>query len=269
MFADLDESIRELLVHDVLEPLELAEVDVSFDAPDREWSGKLSRPTVNCFLYDVRENEEMHEAAWDITRDQGNWTAARRQHPMWVNTTYNITVWANAPEDEHRLLWSVLSALARYRALPGSIMQGALTNWYPVRTHVARPEQARTSAADLWQALDNRIRPSLTYVATVALDPDVALQPVKMARSAIFRLRWGGGFEVKGYVRNHRNQRPVGGVSIRPLDAEQDQKSITAADGSYTLELPRGQVRLAISARGRAEVTRTLQVPSKDYDLEV
>jgi hypothetical protein len=149
-------------------------------------------------------------------------------------------------------------------------MQGTLVNWYPVRTHVARPEQARTSAADLWQALDNRIRPSLTYVATVALDPDVALLPVKMTRSATFRLRWGGGFAVKGHVRDRRNEQPVAGVSIQPFDADNGEKpSITADDGSYTLQLPRGQVQLAISAPGRSEVTRTLQVPSENYDLEV
>src|SRR5579872_2360538 len=59
MFADLDETIRQLLIHGV--PLDLSEVDVSFDAPDREWSGRLSRPTVNCFLYDVRENLEMRQ----------------------------------------------------------------------------------------------------------------------------------------------------------------------------------------------------------------
>ena len=61
MFADLDETIRLLLIRHV--PLNLSEVDVSFDAPDREWSGRLSRPTVNCFLYDVRENEDLREAA--------------------------------------------------------------------------------------------------------------------------------------------------------------------------------------------------------------
>ena len=94
MFADLDETVRQLLIREV--PLDLTEVEVSFDAPDREWSGRLSRPTINCFLYDVRENEEMHEAAWDITRDATNGTVTRRQLPLWVNTTYNVTVWARA-----------------------------------------------------------------------------------------------------------------------------------------------------------------------------
>ncbi len=51
MFADLDETIRDLLIKNV--PIDLTEVDISFEAPDREWSGRLSRPTVNCFLYDV------------------------------------------------------------------------------------------------------------------------------------------------------------------------------------------------------------------------
>src|ERR687884_616978 len=124
MFADLDETIRELLIKNV--PIDLSEVDVSFDAPDREWSGRLSRPTVNCFLYDVRENDELREAAWDYSRDVSNGTVSRRKVPIRFNVTYNVTVWARAPEDEHTLLWRVLSALARNPLLPEDLVQGAL-----------------------------------------------------------------------------------------------------------------------------------------------
>ena len=37
-------------------PLSATDVDVSFDAPDRDWSAKLSRPTVNVFLWDIRRS---------------------------------------------------------------------------------------------------------------------------------------------------------------------------------------------------------------------
>jgi len=42
---------------------ELGLFSLSFEEPDREWSGRLSRPTVNCFLYDVRENHEFRRTA--------------------------------------------------------------------------------------------------------------------------------------------------------------------------------------------------------------
>ena len=37
-------------------PLSAQDVDVSFEAPDREWSAKLTRPTVSVFLWDIRRS---------------------------------------------------------------------------------------------------------------------------------------------------------------------------------------------------------------------
>jgi hypothetical protein len=273
VFADLDETIRQLLIREV--PLDLTEVEVSFDAPDREWSGRLSRPTINCFLYDVRENEEMHEAAWDFTRDTTNGTVTRRQLPLWVNTTYNVTVWARAPEDEHRLLWRVLRALAQYRALPGEIAQGALKDWaFPILTRVARPEQARTSAADLWQALDNRIRPSLTFVATLALDPEVAITS-PMTFTSVFHTRSEASADgdvderivIAGHVRDRADRSVVAGARVRV--PERGAEAQTGADGAFAFRLPRGTLRVLVQAPGQPEVGHSLEVPSKNYDLEV
>ena len=52
--ADLDEGLRDLLRSD-LRRHGFDGVEVSFDAPSREWSGKLTGPAVNLFLYDLRE----------------------------------------------------------------------------------------------------------------------------------------------------------------------------------------------------------------------
>jgi hypothetical protein len=173
VFADLDETLRHLLVQNV--PVDISEVDISFEAPDREWSGRLSRPSINCFLYDVYENQELRDSNWEMRRVENS--AARRRPPMRIDATYQVTTWARAPEDEHRLLWRVLVALTRHLALPPDSLQGGLVDQpYPLYTRVAQAEQkARINAADLWQALDNRIRPSLTYVVTLTLDPHEAL----------------------------------------------------------------------------------------------
>lgn len=272
MFADLDETVRELMIREV--PLDLSEVDISFDAPDREWSGRLSRPTINCFLYDVRENEDMHEVAWGVSRDVTNGSVTRHQLPMRVNTTYNVTVWARAPEDEHRLLWRVLHALARYRALPADLAHGGLKDQpFPILTRVARPEQTRTSAADLWQALDNRIRPSLTYVATLALDPSIALTS-PMTLTAMTRTRSGGPngeFDemvvIAGHVRNRKDAATVTGARVRV--PERGAEAITGADGAFAFRVRRGKLTLIVQAPGKKEVTHTAEVPSANYDVQV
>ena len=75
MIADLDESIRQLLIAEM--PLKNGEVEISFDQPKREWSSRLSRPTVNFFLYDLRENTILRQQSWERRRA----AACRRERP--------------------------------------------------------------------------------------------------------------------------------------------------------------------------------------------
>src|SRR3954464_3123945 len=63
MLADLDETLRTLLKTE-LERHGFEGVDIAFDAPAREWSGQLSKPTVNIFLYDLREAEGLRTSEW-------------------------------------------------------------------------------------------------------------------------------------------------------------------------------------------------------------
>ena len=51
----LDESLEAFLRATV--PLPRREVDVAFAAPDRDWAARVSRPTVNLYLWDVRRKE--------------------------------------------------------------------------------------------------------------------------------------------------------------------------------------------------------------------
>ena len=175
MFNDLDDTIKEMLVEQA--QLDASQVDISFDTPDREWASRLTRPTVNCFLYDVRENLELRKQSWDVQRmDNGN-QSSRRKPPMRVAATYQITAWARAREDEHRLLWRVLATLVKNVPLPVEVLKGDLVNQpvLPIPVKVAQEEDMPSNFADLWQALDNRIRPSITYSVTLALDPAVEI----------------------------------------------------------------------------------------------
>ena len=187
MFAELDETIRHLLILHI--PLDLAEVDVSFEAPDRDWSGRLSRPTINCFLYDVHQNLDLRDADWQLTRDDATRTVSRKKGPLRIDATYYLTVWARAPEDEHRLLWRLLSAVARFSVIPHDVLSSGLQDQpFPLQTRVAMRDQTRTSATDLWQALDNRVRPSLSYVVTLALDASIPItSPIVLTRVARFK----------------------------------------------------------------------------------
>ena len=53
MIHDVDATLRAIIERDVLNG---PGVELSFDAPTKEWAAKLSLPTINVFLYDIRED---------------------------------------------------------------------------------------------------------------------------------------------------------------------------------------------------------------------
>src|SRR5688500_19014877 len=53
MIHDVDESLRALVKRDALNG---ARVDVAFDAPTKDWSARQNAPSVNLYLYDIRED---------------------------------------------------------------------------------------------------------------------------------------------------------------------------------------------------------------------
>ena len=74
MIDEIDEAIRQLLSKEL--PIRNSEIDIAFDMPKREWSARLSRPTLNLYLYDVRENVKMRQmtTAWESSSNGGTAT---------------------------------------------------------------------------------------------------------------------------------------------------------------------------------------------------
>ena len=113
--ADLDEALRTLLKRE-LERHGFEGVEIAFDAPATDWSAKLTNPTVNLFLYDLREDVANSEASTRNMRINGAQIAA--PPPMRLEVTYSVTAWTKAVEDEHRLLSQVLAILFSHVSLP-------------------------------------------------------------------------------------------------------------------------------------------------------
>src|SRR5512146_862456 len=121
MINDLDETLKQLLIQKA--GLDPSEVDISFDIPTRDWSTPVTRPTVNLYLFDIRENRTLRETDWD-EEPHADGTVTSRRVPVRIDVSYMITCWTSAPEDQHRLLWRVLETLFRYSPLPAEILQG-------------------------------------------------------------------------------------------------------------------------------------------------
>jgi uncharacterized protein DUF4255 len=273
LFADLDETIRQMLIKEV--PLDLSEVDISFDAPDRDWSGRLSRPTINCFLYDVRENLDLRATDFDTLRSNGMGTSTSKRVPARVDATYQVTIWARAPEDEHQLLWRVLVVLFRNPILSDDILQGGLKNQiFPTPAKVIQPAQARANPAELWQSIDNRIRPAITYTVTVPLDPDIVFTaPMVFTR----RMRVFGSdahtpaaeaIQISGRVHLRASKdHGVAGATVRLR--ESGAEYVTDAEGRFAFRVLEGKQHLTVVTPDGKEVTREIAVPASEYDVQV
>lgn len=164
MIHDVDESLRALVRREVTNG---SNVELSFEAPTKEWSAKRQGPTLNLYLYDIREDLERRQVQYEEIRDERGIVVDRRQPARKFKLEYLITAWTQRPEDEHRLLSAVLSAFAVSDALPADVLQGALAEaGEPIRATIALPLGPDRSLADVWNALGGELKPSLDLIIT-------------------------------------------------------------------------------------------------------
>ncbi|MFI7285227.1 DUF4255 domain-containing protein [Streptomyces anulatus] len=165
MIHEVDDVLRALIRAEVLEGRQIA---VVFDAPTREWAAKVNAPMVNLYLYDIREDMRRRERGLHNEYDDRGAIVARRRPPRFFKLSYLITAWTKRPEDEHRLLSSLLACLLRYEALPPERLAGSLAEvGAAVPMSIALPPPEDRSFADVWSALGGELKPSLDLVISV------------------------------------------------------------------------------------------------------
>ena len=184
MIRDLDDTIRALLQQGAELGSELALADIGFDLPDADWRGGLDALTVNCYLYDIRENRDLRTNELLLQRSEDGKRAVRRQAPARIDCAYCITAWSPATAEsvleEHRLLSQVLMVLLQNPTIPAGVLQGSLVDQIPpYPTVIASPDGVKNQP-QFWRALDQQLKPSLNYVVTLAMILDKA--PTELPR---------------------------------------------------------------------------------------
>lgn len=283
MIADLDETIRQLLTEEL--PVKNGDIDISFELPKREWSSRLSKPALNLYLYDVRENNVLRQPQWEqLNGGMPNKTQLKRS-PMRVDCAYLITAWAADPEDEHRMLTRAVLALFRYPILPDHRLAGQLKNPpYEIRARVAQHDVLK-DPSDLWNVLDNEMHAGVSYVVTLALDPWTEITaPVVRTRTLRLGqaqgLPWTTGIVpgtlgtplivIGGMVRNKKTGAPAAGIEVAIKGT--GLIATTDAEGRYILgSLPSGAYTVIAWPVEGKPVQQKIQVPGEpaDYDMEV
>lgn len=271
MISDLDETIKQLLIKKG--GIDPAAVDIDFKTPDREWSASISKPTVNVYLYDIRENHQLRGTEFAITRD-GNGNATRKKNPSRVDLAYLITAWTSDIVDEHHLLWNVLVTLFRYPELPGDVMAGQLLGQeYPIKTTTAQPDGLFNNPADFWSALDNEIKPSINYVVTVPLDLAMAFTaPLVRAKILEFKPPDTDAeslVQISGIV--HEAGKPTQGIpEAKVVAKEAGMTAVTDEQGRYYFpKLAAGEHTFQVLLTGKEVRETSVTVPGTSYDLEV
>ncbi|NJD64308.1 MAG: DUF4255 domain-containing protein [Chloroflexi bacterium] len=271
MLNDVDETLKQYLIADV--PIERGEVDVSFERPTREWSGRLSKPTLSLFMFDIRERSGFRdETAAKQRTAQG--LIAQQLPPRRVDLSYMVTAWAREPEDEHRILGRVLGSLYRATEIPPRHFQGELRDSeYPLLGRVAPPDHI-IKPADLWGVMDNELRTSLTWVVTAPLQVFAPVEgPLVRTVELGFgetgeesRERW---IQVAGLV--HRKGDPLAVMAgVRVSVVGTAHTAVTGTDGKFTFAgVLAGEHTLAIVTAEGEERTQSVFVPSASYDIEL
>jgi len=173
MIQDVDESLRALVKRDALNG---SKADVAFDAPTREWSSRRNTPTVDLYLYDIREDLEQREVMWEAVRGDSGFVTERRPPARRFKLSYLVTAWTQRPEDEHRLLSSLLSCFLRNQTMPVELITGSLVGArLPITLNIALPPPQDRSISDVWSALGGELKASLDLVVNAPFEIKVAI----------------------------------------------------------------------------------------------
>jgi hypothetical protein len=148
VLSALDGSLRDFLRAEV--PLRAEDVDIDFGTPDKEWSSRLTRSTVNLFLFDIRRSAG-RAVAGNATRER-NGTQQRLFRAPLIKVRYLVTVWTAEPADEHRVLGDLLRLIAISGELPGRYLGGELADLgNPVELTLGADDAVRSP--DVWGPL--------------------------------------------------------------------------------------------------------------------
>ncbi len=284
MIAEIDELLRAILKQEI--GIGDNDIDILFHQPTREWSARLSRPTLNLFLFDIRENWALRTAEVYDTRRLADGEVEIRRNPVRIDLRYLITAWVKEPEDEHLLLSAALLALLRYPFAPQRLLPPGLKDQpAPIPLTVASyPDRhgPEDKLSEIWGVLDNELRPSLLLTVTIAIDP---YQPLHAPQVRTRELRFlqqnalaqpaAAGMEaapsktywsIAGRIISHRHAPTSLVVRLveRGLRSEVDEEGRFSfsrlEEGVYTLDVLRNEKVLK---------RRQITVPSEQYDLEL
>ncbi len=284
MIRDLSETLRAILDDPALAANfpELAAALIVFDHPLDTFAP--TQTTIDLFLYDIRENMELRSNEQKYKRLNGQ--IQIEPAPMRVACSYLITAWpvggTDLPLQEQRLLSQTLQVLSRYPKIPDSFLRGKLVGQEPPLPMITAQTEGLKEPAEFWTAIGNKLRPSITIVATVSMDvftpitaPMVITEEIRIGERTgptekklllptvtdLFRI--GGQITTAGSA-------PVAGAQVTLVGI--GLTTTSGPDGSYLLgSMPAGTYTLRVQS-GATTKNVNITVPAtagKNYNVQL
>jgi len=190
MIRDLSLTIQAVMDDPALATTfpELFGAQIVFDRPTEGFNPTV--PTIDLFLFDIRENVELRSNEPRITRTNGQVSISRP--PMRVSCSYLLTAWPVSGGDlalqEHRLLGQALLVLSRYAHIPAPFVKGQLVGQEPPLPMMTAQSDGLREPYEFWSAIGNRMRPSIIVTATIGLD---FLPPIVAPEVTVSQIHFG------------------------------------------------------------------------------
>ncbi len=211
----------------------IGDVEVVFDAPTKEWAARRSAPTVDVYLYDIRE--DLRRRTRGLLNEYGDGRVlARHLPPRHFKLSYLLTAWTQRPEDEHRLLAGLMQLFLLHDAIPDEHLSGSIAELgLPVPLTIALPPPEDRSFADVWSALGGELKPSLDLVVSAPIDTGRRFEAAPPVTAPLKPV--------------------VSGADGSPLDEQRAEAARLFAEVVNTAEPPRDE---KVSSTGRAPRAR-------------
>jgi hypothetical protein len=283
VIADVDEVLRKLLIREI--EIKGNEVEVQFDQPKREWSSRLSKPTLNLFLFDLRENLLLRGSEQYSTINRPDGTSEVRRNPVRMDLRYLLTAWVKEAEDEHLLLSSALMGLLRNPFIPQDLLTERLKNQptpMPLEVATFPPEIGPIDKfTEIWGVLDNEIRPGVLVTVTISMDPyhplvfpqvrtremrflhDTSNTPeVPVTKRSLSKTYWA----VAGIIKSKKyDPSTLSAVLVeKQLPIELKEEGRFALTG-----LSEGEYHVDILFNKKTIKRQKIRVPGEDYEIQV
>jgi hypothetical protein len=252
---------------------ELANIEIAFDRPSDPYS--VSESTINLFLYDVRENAErrINERTW--TRSNGQ--VVMHPPPLRVACSYLVTAWSVVPTEvelaEQRLLGQVLQVLSGFPAIPAWFLEGtALDGQEPPLPMVTAQADGIQNPAEFWNAIGNKLRPSLTVTVTISMPVFEAItEDIVTTRFTGFDVGTGAVEETLIQIGGRVMDSSGKGIATAIVDIlDAGLRTQTDPEGRYSfLRVPAGTHTIRVTAIGFEPTTQSLVVPGNSEDYEI